>query len=579
MSIFESSRRLAKNIKSAARLREIILVLAKYGFRDILKQANMSRKILNRLPFKYSLIQKDFSNLSVAERIRMSFEQLGPTFVKLGQLLSTRPDLIPQDWTEEFAKLQNQTQPVEYKDLEESLTEHFGRLEDVFISFDKTPIASASISQVYSAVLRRDHQEVVVKVRRPGIVETIGNDLNALYTLARLFEKYIPESQIYNPTGIVDEFFKTMELETNFIVEANNTLKFKKNFKDDPTVKIPHVFLDLSGKQVLVMERLKGIPLNRREALNQKKTSQQAAHSKESPLENIDPQMFLKRSVKIFVKMVFLDCFFHGDLHAGNIFVLPDQQVGLVDFGVVGRLNKHTRKSIANMCIALASENYDRLAYEFIALAAYNAKTNSEQFARQLRDLIAPYFGLSGHHVNSGHLLMKATNLAARNHLRVPAELVMFFKSIVTIDGMGRNISEDFDLMKEMTEVSEEVIKSQYDMNTQITEFKYFLQDTVKFLGEAPGQTRQWFRRVGSPNYRLPIEIDEMKNLRRSIENSSKLFFLGLIISGLIIASSLALSFNTSSSQSFLGLPLLSGIGFLTALFLSLLAFYNYIKK
>ena len=565
MSILESGRRLAKNIKSAARIREIIVVFAKHGFQDILEHSDISRKILGRLSFKRLSRQEKLSNLSVSERIRMSFEQLGPTFVKLGQLLSTRPDLIPHEWAEDLKKLQNQVQPVDFEDVEASLVDHFGSLEDTFSFFDKTPIASASMSQVYSATLRKNHQKVVIKVRRPDILEYITKDLNALYTLALLLEKYIPESRIYNPTGIVDEFFKTIQLETNFMIEANNILKFRENFKDDLTVKIPKVFLDLSGEQILVMERLKGLPLNDKDALKQ---------------EGIDPHIFLKRSVSMFSKMVFRDSFFHGDLHAGNIFVLPDNRIGIVDFGVVGRLNKHTRQSITNICIVLASEDYERLAYEFIALAPYSKETDADQFARQLRDLISPYFGLSGKYINSGHLLMKAVSLSAQNHLRVHEELVMFFKSIMTIDGMGRRISNDFDLMTEITGMTEDIIKSKYnDMSGQITDFKYFAQDTLKFLGEVPVQTRQWLRRVGSPNYKFPVEVEiyELQNLKRSIEISSKLFFLGLIISGIIIASSLALSFDTS--QKFLGLPLLSGIGFLTAIFLSLLAFYNYIRK
>ncbi len=565
MGLLEKSKRLAKNIKSARRLREIILVLARHGFQDILRQAGIGRQILDRLSFKWLAQNKDLAEFSVPQRIRMSFEQLGPTFVKLGQMLSTRPDLIPPDLAEELKKLQSQVQPVSFEDLEDSLIVHFGKLNDTFSFFDKKPFASASMSQVHRATLKEGQKEVVVKIRRPGIVETIANDLNALDTLAVLLERYIPESRVYNPHQMVDEFFKAMELETNFIFEAGNTLRFQKNFQDSPYLKIPQVFVDLSCKHILVMEEIKGIPLNNQQAFKR---------------EKINTQLFLKNSVKMFVKMVFSDSFFHGDLHAGNIFVLPDNKIGLVDFGMVGRLSKPLKQAIASMCIALINEDYDRLAYQFVDLAPYNEKIHITQFARQLRDLIAPYFGLSGLHINSGHLLMSATGLAAKHHIKVPVELVMFFKSIVTIDGMGRRISKDFDLIQEITEASEEIIKSKYNnIDAQFTEIRYFLQDTIGFLVEAPGQTRQWIKKIGSPTYKFPVEINEIKHLRRTIDNSSKLFFLGLIISGMIIASSLALSFNTPSSQSFLGLPLVSGIGFAMALFLSLLAFYNYIKK
>ena len=561
MNVFTSGRNLAKNIKSASRFREIVLVLARHGFQDVLQRANITYKILDRLHLKKILMDRDIQDLSVAERIRKSLEQLGPIYVKLGQLLSTRPDLIPHEWTEELKKLQDQVQPVDYKDLEGTLKEHFGPLDRVFSFFDQKPIASASMSQVHRAILKDGKQEVVVKIRRPGIQDVIESDLNVLYTLAHLFERYIPESRVYNPCDIVDEFFKSIELEMDFIVEANNILRFQRNFEDHPSIKIPKVFLDLSDRHILVMEKLGGLPLSHPKSLNQ---------------EGIDAKVFLTSSVKMFVKMVFHDRFFHGDLHAGNLFVLPDHCIGLVDFGVAGRLNKHIKEAIANICIALADENYDRLAYEFVALAPYDDRTNIDKFARQLMHLIAPYFGLSSKYINSGQILMKATGVATQNHLQVPSELVMFFKSIVTIEGMARRVVDDFDLMQELTATSGEIIKSKYNLENHTKDLKYFAEDALKLLEEFPKQTRQMLRKVGSPDYKLPIEIAEMKKLRRTIETSSKLFFLGLMIGSLLIASSIALFQDTYSTRFMFGLPLLSGIGFLLTLCLGLLAFHKY---
>lgn len=564
MGLFAKTRQLAKNIKSATRFREIVLVFARHGFQDILKKANVNYQILDRLHLKSLFGGKHLSHFSVAQRLRMSFEELGPTFVKLGQLLSTRPDLIPHEWAEELKKLQDQVQPVDYEDLQGVLLEHFGSLEDVFASFDQDPMASASMSQVHRAVLKDGQRDVVVKIRRPGIPHIIENDLNVLYVLAGLFERYIPESRIYNPRGIVDEFFRSMELETDFLIEANNMLRFQRNFDKDSTVKIPQVFLDLSSQHILVLERVNGLSLSHPEVFEQ---------------EGIDSQQFLKSCVAMFVKMVFHDCFFHGDLHAGNIFVLPDHRIGLVDFGVAGRLGKPVKEAIANMCIALACENYDRLAYEFVALAPYDERTNVDRFARQLMDLIAPYFGMSHQHLNTGQMLMKATGLAAQNHLQVPAELVMFFKAIVTIDGVGHQISDHFDLMQEITKNSKDILKSKYNLGGQLKDLQYFAEDTLRLVEEMPRQTRQMLRKVSSPHYKFPIEVEDIKRLRRSIETSSKLFFLGLIISGVIVASSIALFEDRYASRELFGLPLLSGIGFLSALCLSLLAFYNYIKK
>ena len=358
----------------------------------------------------------------------MSFEQLGPTFIKFGQLLASRPDLIPKDFAEEFKKLHSDVTCLPFEQIEPLLFNHFGKpYLEVFKNFDKNPLAAASIAQVYRAVLT-DGTPVVVKVQRPNIEEVINEDLAVIFTLAELIETYVPEAQIYNPTSLVEEFAKHLELETNFIVEANNIRRFTKNFAGEEQIVIPQVYGEFSGKKVLVLEELQGIPLSHKNALEQ---------------EGIDPEKVLKAGLRAYLKMVFTYGLFHGDLHAGNMFVLPNNRIGFIDFGVVGRLNQKTQEAIANILIALSQEDYDRLAYEYIDLAPYSGFVDVDNYARELRDLIAPYYGLTLKNMNIGKLLMDATSLAASYQIVLPTELVMFFKSIVSIEGMGRIIVKD----------------------------------------------------------------------------------------------------------------------------------------
>ena len=265
------------------RLKTILGVAAKHGFHSLVVRAKLSRFVFDRL------ISKDLEQFSTPERVRMSFEKLGPTFVKLGQLLATRPDLIPPEFSEEFKKLHDQVPGVPFGDIRAALTAHFGAPPaEIFSEFDETPLAAASIAQVHRARLK-DGSRVVVKVQRPGIERIIREDLDILKGLAQMAERYIPELRAYNPRGIVAEFGRSMEFETNFVVEANNVRRFSTNFAGEPHIKIPKVYSEFTGRRVLVLEELDGIPLSQKSALEQ---------------EGVHPEEVLRRGLRAYMKMV-----------------------------------------------------------------------------------------------------------------------------------------------------------------------------------------------------------------------------------------------------------------------------------
>lgn len=477
--------------------------------------------------------------------------------------MASRPDLIPLEFVAEFRKLHDQVPTVPFSEIESVLVSHFGKeISEVFSEIDQRPIGAASIAQVYRAKLKNG-QGVVVKVQRPGIGKIIDEDLGILEVLASLLERYVPESRPFNPTGVVEEFAKTLEMETNFIVEANNIRRFQQNFATDENIKIPQVYSEYTGRKVLVLEALEGIPLSHRNALDQ---------------EGIDPETVLKRGLRAYLKMAFTDGLFHGDLHAGNMFVMPNNQIGLIDFGVVGRLNRKTQSAIANMLIALAEEDYDRLAYLYLDLAPYNDRLDVDKFARDLRDLIAPYFGLTLKHVNVGRLLLDSTAVAAQYGLTMPSELILFFKSIVTIEGMGRIIMGDFDFMSYSLEFASELVKSRYDGQKMLKDATYLSRDINSLFSVLPRQLRQILRRLSSPDWSLQINIAELEVLQRTIEKSANLNFLAVVIAGLLIGGGL-LSQSPNAEFYFIGLPLPSAICMLTAMVLGLIAFYNYFKR
>lgn len=479
----------------------------------------------------------------------MSFEELGPTFVKLGQLLATRPDLVPPSWVTEFEKLHATVQPLSFEVIEQVLKEDFQEhLKTTFLSFDPKPLGSASIAQVHSAKLING-TDVVVKVQRPGIVATINDDLNVLYFIAELLEKYIEETRPFNPVGIVDEYFKTLELETNFLIEANNIRRFSENFKNDAHIVIPNVYLELSTERVLVLETLKGIPLSSDELI--KGTS-------------FDRQAIVKAGLRCYMEMVFHYGFFHGDLHAGNFFILPGDKIGLIDFGVVGRLNRKTQTAIANMLLALATEDYDRLAEEYVNLAPYNEKTDIDKFARELRDVIAPYYGLTLKSVNLGRVLMNSSSVATKNHVALPTEMMMFFKSIVTIEGLSRRIIKDFDFLHYALDFATQLAKTQYDPEKITTELFEVLRESKNLIYVLPRQLRQLLRKINHPDFALRVHILEIENIPKAIDRFGVILYWSLIISSLIISATLTL--NQPTERIVLGLPLASFVGYLLAI-------------
>lgn len=508
------------------------------------EQVQLGKFLLERLSTSHEL-----ENLSTAQRMRMSFEELGPTFVKLGQLLATRPDLVPEDWVTEFEKLHASVQPLTFEVIEGVLKEEFGEeLYQKFSEFDPTPLGSASIAQAHKARLK-DGTLVVVKVQRPGIVQLINDDLNVLYFIAELLEYYVEEVRTFNPLGVVDEYFKTLELETNFLVEANNIRRFAENFKTDPHIKIPRVYLELTTERVLTLEHLDGIPLSSPEALKQ---------------PGLSPSEVIRRGLGAYLKMVFKDGLFHGDLHAGNFFVSGNSQIGLIDFGVVGRLSRRAQNSIANMLVALATEDYERLAHEYVDMAPFDERTNVDRFARELRDVVAPYFGLTLKNVNFGKVLMSTAAVSSRNNVALPTDMMLFFKSIVSIEGLARRIIKDFDFLTYSMEFATELAKTQYDPNRLMGEMTEVLRDSKTLLAGLPRQLKQMLRKFNSPDFAVKIEINDLGKLNQTLERSGLKIYWGLVIAALIIAA--AVMMNLPHESSILGINPLSFAALVLAL-------------
>ncbi|MGE5894792.1 MAG: ABC1 kinase family protein, partial [bacterium] len=309
--------RIKRTIRNLNRARQIINVFIKHGFGQIIEQLNLDRLLPFRKRIKV-ITSPPFAEKGIAEHLRMAFAELGPSFIKLAQILSSRPDLITKTFSDEFKKLQDEVPPFPFVEVREIVTAELKRPpEEIFTSFSAAPVAAASIAQVHEATLK-DGRSVMVKIQRPRIREIIETDIDIMHFIATLMDKYLPETAFFNPIGIVEEFRRTIRREIDFLEEAKNISRFRRNFAAYPDVFIPAVFPELTTGKIIVMEKVEGVRIDNIEGINKL---------------GLDRTEIARKGIQAYFKMIFDDGFFHGDRHPGNIFVMPDGTIGLVDFG------------------------------------------------------------------------------------------------------------------------------------------------------------------------------------------------------------------------------------------------------
>ncbi|MBI2712258.1 MAG: AarF/ABC1/UbiB kinase family protein [Bdellovibrio sp.] len=492
----------------------------------------------------------------------MAFEELGPTFVKLGQLLSTRSDLLPEEYIEEFIKLQDNVLPLPFEVVKATVEKELGRkLESSYSYFDPTPLASASIGQVHEARLLTG-EKVVVKVQRPEIEKVIETDVSLLAFLANLLEKYVPETRIIGPRTIVDEFFRTLSFELDFVVEANNMTKIAENMIEIPDIVIPKVFRNLSTHQILTLEKFEGIRVNDIKALD---------------ASGVNRKKVVELGARAFFKSIMIDGLFHGDLHGGNLFILPGDRLGIIDFGIVGRLSEKSRDQLATMVMSLLTEDYENLCYEYAELGASSASIDFDGFQREVRNALSPYMGLSLSELNVGKVLIEATQIAAKFNIKVPGDWMIVFKAILTIEGMGRSLDPEFDLLSTGQELVKDLVKNQYSMQRFKKELLWLSKDMAALLKIMPRQIRWMFRKFNSNDFAFEIKSPDLQNLTQQLDLNGRRMSLSVLVAGLFIASSLAL--NDTGERVFGKYPLSAVVFFGIGCFCLFVVFMRSFKK
>jgi ubiquinone biosynthesis protein len=506
-----------------SRYAQIAEVLARHGFGYLLSAWGLD----HLLPHPQGQPEPTAHGRPV--HLRMAIEELGATFIKLGQLLSTRADLLPPDYLDELAKLQDAVPPVPSEVVLETLVAEFGRpIEAVFASFDPTPLAAASIGQVHAATLP-DGSEVVVKVRRPGVVEQAEQDLEILRNLAAAASRHWKAAEQYDVVALAQEFAQALRAEFDYLHEGRNAERFAANFAQDTAVHIPRVYWETTTSRVLTLEHMRGLKLSDSHALEEPATARQAlAH----------------RGAQVMLKMVFEDRFFHADLHPGNFFIEADDRFGLIDFGTVGVLDERTEAHLAELVLAGTRRDYDRLVDAVLGLTPAGRQVDRERLRQDLEQIIAPYDGQASGEPGMGPLLKQCFEVMRRHRLHLPANLLLLIKTIIMTEGLGKHLDPDFQLTTAIKPYTQRLMLRQYSPSRWLQQLGRASMDMVHLGVDMPQQLRHILGALEHGTFQMAVRPEGLEPLIRCVERLADRIVIGILGAAFISGTATLLSVN-----------------------------------
>ncbi len=539
--------RVDKTVRNLKRYRQIVGVLAKYGFGHILDRLDLRTRLrLRRKPTGLDLESTD--KLTLPVRIRRVMEELGPTFVKLGQILSTRPFLVPYDLLVELTRLQDDVEPFDFAQVREVVESELGdSLERLYREFDPTPIASASLAQVHRAVTN-DGREVAVKVQRPGIKPIIAADMDILADLARMLDRYVQEVKIFDPVGLVAELAKTTRRELDFAAEARYIEIFAENFADDPTMKVSEVFAELSTAKVLTTEYLDGIKISNKEKLL---------------AAGFDLPDLVRKGGQSVLKQIFEHRFFHADPHPGNLFVMPDGRIAPVDFGMVGRLSDRAVDELANLLIAAMAGDTESVSRELMNMDVLGEQVNLRAFEADLTDLFLRYRRLPLGRIDMKVIITGLFTLVHEYQVRIPSDYMLLAKALITYEEVARALDPEYDMVEAITPYVKKLTRSRFDPQRAAKNVTRGISDIREIVNVLPFELRRIVRKLRKGELIVPLEHRGLENLINEIDRSSNRLSFALIIAALIVGSSLLIRADVGAK--IFDVPLLGLLGFLFA--------------
>ncbi len=547
MDIFHIDR----TYRNIRRYRQIVSIFIKYGFGGLLEQLNLDYYLAlgKSLVTLQRIKRDDLIRLSKGERLRLALEELGPTFVKLGQLLSTRPDLVPPDILIELRKLQDKVPGFSFTDVEKQIETSLERsLRETFKEFSQEPVAAASISQVHRGRLQ-DGTKVAVKVQRPEIEELIATDIDIMYTLAELAAKHISEMEPYQPTLLVRGFAKNIRQELDFNIEGRNIDRFAKNFAKDPTVHIPTVYWTQSSNKILTLEWVDGLKVDELQEIGE---------------ADYNPDILAANGVDFILRQILEFGLFHGDPHPGNLFILPGNVIVPIDFGIVGRLDDELATALLDLLLSVLKQDVQGLLRVLFKIGVIDEeKVNLRELRTDLFDLMDRYVGVSLKNLRLPSLAQDFIRIISFHQIRFLPDFMLLLRVLISVEATARKLDPSFDFFNHASPLVQKLAEKRFSPEHLQKIISSQLREVTSLLEIVPSATREILKKLSRGHLRFEFEHLGLDRFSKKLDRIANRISFTMVVSAIIIASSLIMSADNGFKV--FGYPLLGIIGYVMA--------------
>ncbi|HBF42297.1 MAG TPA: ABC transporter [Desulfobacteraceae bacterium] len=515
---------IGRTYRHIQRYRQILTVLFKYGFGDVIDTLKIEQYLEIGLQMVSKKRREKIEKLSRAERIRMALEELGPTFIKMGQILSTRPDLLPVEFIRELGKLQDDVPPFGFDQARQIIEKELGvPIKQVFQEFDETPLASASLGQVHRARFAGG-EEIAVKVQRPDIRKNIQVDMEIMLHITSLMERHLEGWNIQRPTQIVEEFARTLEKELDYTIEASHMERFAIQFHNEFTVYVPNIYRKATTTRVLAMEYINGVKASDIMRLQE---------------EGLDRHKIARQGFDLIMKQIFVHGFFHADPHPGNIFILPDNVICYIDFGMMGRIDRHTRENFADLVTNIVRRDEVKTTDSLLRLTISDEEPDLYSLERNVAEFIDQHFYRPIKEVKLGKLLHQLMDIVAKHHLRIPPDLFLMIKALSTVEGLGRVLDPDFDATRQATPFVKRVKWEKMHPRRIAGDIIGSGTELVDLIKEIPGEIRKILKQARQGKVKIEFEHKGLEPMLSTFDRVSNRIAFAIVLASLVIGSSL----------------------------------------
>jgi ubiquinone biosynthesis protein len=530
-------------MRELPRLHEITSVFIRHGLGDFVRRigvAGMVERAGQMLKWREAA---ESVKLDPAQRMRMALEELGPAFIKLGQLMATRVDLFPPGWITEFEKLQADVAPVPFAELLPELERSLGRSPfEVFREVDTTPHAAASIAQVHRAKLK-DGTPVVLKIRRPGVRAKVDADLRLLARVAEMVEADLPEARRYRPTEVAAQFTRSLEREMDFATETRNIQRFAKNFAGDPQVRIPKVYPEYASETLLVQEEVEGIAASNPAAID---------------AAGLDRRTLAVRGVQAFLKQILTHGFFHADPHPGNVIFLPDHRMVMIDFGMVGRLSPQRRAQVTDLLAGLARLDEDPMIDVLLDWAG-DAYVDEGKLRSDVNEMVFEYEDVPLKSIRIGTVVRHFSTILREHSIVLPADLSMMFKALITLEGLGRQYDPDVNIIDHLAPLLRDALDERYQPAQLVQRGRGVITSLMNIAGSVPRDFARLLREARRGKARIDLDLKRLDQFGDRMERTLDRGTMGIMTASLVIGS--AILMTVPEGPTVFGIPVLTTLG------------------